>query len=151
MYKVSLHRYYHRTKDGKLQNSPYVDNSYKWAGGGFVSTAPDLVKFGNALLASYNHWQYQTKASNEAICDEVMGKRFKYLLKPSTVAMMWKPVVKISDANSFSDVHYGMGWFVEESSEGVVGGRRKMMTVSHTGGAVGASCVLTIIPAEEGG
>src|SRR2546425_13058799 len=26
------------------------DNSYKWAGGGFVSTAEDLVKFGSALL-----------------------------------------------------------------------------------------------------
>ena len=30
--------------------SPPVDNSYKWAGGGFVSTAEDLVTFGSALL-----------------------------------------------------------------------------------------------------
>jgi len=30
--------------------SPPVDNSYKWAGGGFLSTAEDLVKFGSALL-----------------------------------------------------------------------------------------------------
>ena len=30
--------------------SPPVDNSYKWAGGGFVSTAEDLVRFGSALL-----------------------------------------------------------------------------------------------------
>jgi len=27
-----------------------VDNSYKWAGGGFLSTAEDLVRFGSAML-----------------------------------------------------------------------------------------------------
>jgi hypothetical protein len=30
-----------------------VDNSYKWAGGGFLSNVQDLVKFGNAMLFSY--------------------------------------------------------------------------------------------------
>lgn len=32
-----------------------VDNSYKWAGGGFLSTAEDLVKFGNAMLYSFQY------------------------------------------------------------------------------------------------
>ena len=27
-----------------------MDNSYKWGGGGFLSTAGDLVQFGNILL-----------------------------------------------------------------------------------------------------
>lgn len=27
-----------------------MDNSYKWAGGGFMSTAEDLVQFGNSML-----------------------------------------------------------------------------------------------------
>ena len=31
-------------------NAPYVDNSYKWAGGGFISTTTDLIKFGEAHL-----------------------------------------------------------------------------------------------------
>lgn len=30
--------------------APAVDNSYKWAGGGFLSTAEDLVRFGSAFL-----------------------------------------------------------------------------------------------------
>ena len=30
--------------------APYVDNSYKWAGGGFVGTTEDLCKFGQAHM-----------------------------------------------------------------------------------------------------
>lgn len=30
--------------------APYVDNSYKWAGGGFVGTTEDLIRFGAAYL-----------------------------------------------------------------------------------------------------
>lgn len=43
-------RFYARQKDGSFENAPYVDNSYKWAGGGFVSTPEDLVRFGSALV-----------------------------------------------------------------------------------------------------
>ncbi|MPY87755.1 MAG: serine hydrolase [Luteitalea sp.] len=39
-------RYYEHDEDGRLVNAPYVDNSYKWAGGGFLSTPEDLVLFG---------------------------------------------------------------------------------------------------------
>uniref|UniRef100_H2ZK75 Beta-lactamase-related domain-containing protein n=1 Tax=Ciona savignyi TaxID=51511 RepID=H2ZK75_CIOSA len=38
----------YQRKNGKLLNSPYVDLSYKWAGGGFISTVGDILKFGNA-------------------------------------------------------------------------------------------------------
>ena len=41
---------YYDMDHGKVINAPYVDNSYKWAGGGFISTSEDLVKFGNAML-----------------------------------------------------------------------------------------------------
>ncbi|HUF25829.1 MAG TPA: serine hydrolase domain-containing protein [Gemmatimonadaceae bacterium] len=43
-------RFYERGRDGVLLNAPYVDNSVKWAGGGFLSTAEDLVRFGSAHM-----------------------------------------------------------------------------------------------------
>jgi len=43
-------RFYDKAKNGDLENAPYVDNSFKWSGGGFLSTAEDLVRFGSAML-----------------------------------------------------------------------------------------------------
>ncbi len=45
-------RFYRRREDGTLLHAPYQDSSYKWAGGGFLSTAEDLVRFGSAHLQS---------------------------------------------------------------------------------------------------
>ena len=42
-------RFYERTEDGTIGNAPYVDNLYKLAGGGYLSTAQDLVRFGCAM------------------------------------------------------------------------------------------------------
>ncbi|OPJ70137.1 hypothetical protein AV530_019360 [Patagioenas fasciata monilis] len=77
-------RCYVYNKKGRLVNAPYVDNSYKWAGGGFLSSVGDLLKFGNALLYSYQAGQF--KSTN--------GKLLPGYLKPDTVAMMWTPVPK---------------------------------------------------------
>lgn len=35
---------------GELMPAPFTDNSYKWAGGGLLSTPEDLVRFGIGLL-----------------------------------------------------------------------------------------------------
>lgn len=43
-------RFYQRDSSGNFVVAPAVDNSYKWAGGGFLSTAEDLVRFGSAHL-----------------------------------------------------------------------------------------------------
>ena len=43
-------RFYELPKGGVVENAPYVDNSYKWAGGGLLSTAEDLTRFGSAIL-----------------------------------------------------------------------------------------------------
>ncbi len=44
-------RFYTMGLGGQVVNAPYVDNSYKWAGGGFLSTPEDLLIFGNAHLS----------------------------------------------------------------------------------------------------
>src|SRR5437667_4791868 len=43
-------RFYERGADGGFVLAQPVDNSYKWAGGGFGSAAEDVVKFGSAML-----------------------------------------------------------------------------------------------------
>ncbi len=37
-------------RDDQVLNARFTDNSYKWAGGGFLSTAEDLARFGAGLL-----------------------------------------------------------------------------------------------------
>jgi serine beta-lactamase-like protein LACTB len=39
-------------------NAANVDNSYKWAGGGFLSNVTDLISFGNAMLYSYQAGEF---------------------------------------------------------------------------------------------
>ncbi len=41
-------RFYVRNQDSGVVNAPFVDNSYKWAGGGFLSTPEDMLLFANA-------------------------------------------------------------------------------------------------------
>lgn len=43
--------FYHRTAAGTVINGPAVDNSDVWAGGGFLSTAEDLVRFAHGVVA----------------------------------------------------------------------------------------------------
>lgn len=41
---------FYEIRGGDLVPAPFTDNSYKWAGGGLLSTPEDLVRFGIALL-----------------------------------------------------------------------------------------------------
>lgn len=43
-------RFYTRANSGQVINAPYVDNSCKWAGGGFLATSDDLARFAQAHL-----------------------------------------------------------------------------------------------------
>jgi len=82
-------RFYDRRAEGGYSPSATVDNSYKWAGGGFLSTAEDLVRFGSALL----------------------GPGF---LKNATLELLFTPQhTAAGDATP-----YGIGWFVAKDSLG---------------------------------
>ena len=41
---------FYRIEEGGIVPARFTDNSYKWAGGGFLSAAEDLARFGAALL-----------------------------------------------------------------------------------------------------
>jgi CubicO group peptidase (beta-lactamase class C family) len=41
---------FYQFQDEKVVEAPTVDNSYKWAGGGFIGTTEDLCKFGQAHM-----------------------------------------------------------------------------------------------------
>jgi len=75
-------------EDGVVYNAPYVDNSYKWAGGGYLSTATDLLKFGNAMLANT-------------------------LLQPETFELL----IRSQKTRSGEATGYGIGWRILEIDE----------------------------------
>ena len=74
--------------DGTYRNTPYEDLSYKWAGGGFLSTAEDLARFGSALLKPG-------------------------FLKQDTLAMIFSRQ-KTSDGQK---TKYGLGWFIHDTGD----------------------------------
>ncbi|XP_036431983.1 serine beta-lactamase-like protein LACTB, mitochondrial [Colossoma macropomum] len=129
-------RSYHFNKKGRIVNCPYVDNSYKWAGGGFLSTAGDLLLFGNAMLYSYQI----------ADLKDTSGL-LPGFLKPHTAKAMWAPVDK-TEASWDKDGLYAQGWLVVEKQQKYGQCRFRRHYVSHTGGAVGASSVLLVLPSE---
>jgi serine beta-lactamase-like protein LACTB, mitochondrial len=82
-------RFYEIPKDGPVGNALYVDNSYTRAGGGFLSTAEDLVRFGSAL--------------------QQPG-----FLKADTLKTMFKS----QKTTAGGETGYGIGWFVHKSQSG---------------------------------
>ncbi|XP_029379284.1 serine beta-lactamase-like protein LACTB, mitochondrial isoform X1 [Echeneis naucrates] len=130
-------RYYRLNKRGHIVNCPYVDNSYKWAGGGFLSTVGDLLLFGNALLYSYQ------VAHLKDTKDVQPG-----FLKPKTAIDLWAPVDR-TEGSWDTDGMYAQGWLVVEKLQKYGQCRKRRHYVSHTGVAVGASSVLLVLPVEE--
>ena len=150
---LHLFRHYVRGQNGCLKNTAYLDNSYKWAGGGFISNAKDLVQFGNAMLTCYQLPEMipvQKSISDSPIRPSSHESRtVKGILDHHTVIDMWKPVVSdIGFSSRGPLLDYGMGWLMQQGDVGVVGGKAKPFCVGHTGGAVGASSVLLIVPQD---
>ncbi|MEQ9439372.1 MAG: serine hydrolase domain-containing protein [Cyclobacteriaceae bacterium] len=88
--KIIAHRtsFYVLVND-TIYNAPYVDNSYKWAGGGFLSTTEDLITFGKTMMQPG-------------------------FLKEETLSTLFD-TQKISDGNP---TDYGIGWFDRKDESG---------------------------------
>lgn len=80
-------RFYEHRK-GRLVNAALVDNSYKWAGGGLLSTPVDLVKVGCQLLRPT-------------------------ILRPKTAALLVTPQRLLDGANT----NYGLGWRIGRDAQ----------------------------------
>lgn len=118
-----------RNEKKALVNVPYVDNSYKWAGGGILSTVGDLIKYGNQLLKSY---QQTDLTSNKT-----------YLNSSTMKSYLWSP----QSQPPKDDLPYGLGWHLKLDKEN----NSKVKYVYHTGGAVGSTTCLLIIPTDSNG
>ena len=78
-------RWYHQEKSGPVQNAGVLDSSYKIPGGGFLSSAEDMARYEEAMLADK-------------------------LVKRSTRDLLWT-AQKTTDGK-FTE--YGMGWGVSQ-------------------------------------
>jgi CubicO group peptidase (beta-lactamase class C family) len=82
-------QFYERASSGEFEIAPPVDNSYKWAGGGFLSTAEDLARFGSAHLQPG-------------------------FLKQDTLTLFFTP----QKTNDGKEINVGIGWFVDKDADG---------------------------------
>ncbi len=120
VFDIVPHRARGYTKiDGKVQNAGLMDSSYKIPGGGWDTTAEDLVRLGIALME---------------------GK----ILKQDSLALMWTPtklpVWSAANPNG-KPSSYGFGFGVSD-----VHGEKY---IAHSGGQQGTSTDMEIIPSRK--
>ncbi|CAL8105090.1 unnamed protein product [Calicophoron daubneyi] len=117
---------YRRDSKGVLENTPMIDNSYKWAGGGILSTAPDLIRLANHLAYIYMDWIDSSGVISRQALDQ-----------------LWTA----SAVNPDSEWQPGLGWFLSRRSGGPVTNPHPgpdRLYVRHTGGAIGGTTVLLL-------
>ena len=106
-------RFYERDSEGRIVNAPHVDNSYKWAGGGFLSNPEDLVRFGVAHMEPG-------------------------FLQAETLELLQTSQVR----RDGTATNYGIGWRTGVQDDGDE-------TLGHSGGSVGGTTLLLIVPAHD--
>ncbi len=85
-------RFYSKSKSGVVQNSEFLDSSYKIPGGGWLSSADDMAAFEVAILADR-------------------------LVKRSTRDSMWTPQhASVPDIAEEKHRNYALGWGVGDSA-----------------------------------
>lgn len=86
--------YVYREDIGETIHAGFTDNSYKWAGGGYVSNTEDLARFASALLAP------------------------GFLSRKSLTLMFTPQRLKGGESASAGGVPVGIGWRIDEDPEG---------------------------------
>ena len=120
-------RFYGTLSDGRVVNAPFVDNSYKWAGGGFISSVEDLVRFGSAHL------------------------------EPGFLSQQALDLLFTSQRTSDGEeTGYGIGWRVltfgelfPENSDMRSSPMARLAVMQHGGSSVGGRAILLLIPEER--
>jgi CubicO group peptidase (beta-lactamase class C family) len=100
---------------------PDPDPSYKWAGGGLLSTPTDLVRMAGGLMTGG-------------------------ILGPGTVEELWTPL-PLPDGQP-NPQNYGLGWRIDPGAAGE-DGRESLRTVHHGGSIIGGSSFLLLLPEDE--
>lgn len=80
---------FYEISNDKIAVAPYVDNSYKWAGGGFISTAEDMIRFAH-------------------------GHMYGDYLQAESLALLTTSQV----TNNGKKTNYGIGWRSGEDKKG---------------------------------
>lgn len=109
---------FYEVKDGYYKNVYAVNNSNKWAGGGFVSTPQDMVKFGNAVLS-------------------------QALVSQPTLDTLFTPQ-RLYDG-TLNEEGYALGWRVSKEKM-LFNGREATYIVHHGGTALGSTSFLVLFP-----
>jgi len=106
-------------------SSHKVNLSYKWAGGGLISTPSDMVKMGNALLAD-------STFINRTIRDD-----------------FWEPVVLAN--GKVNEQQYASGWrsYKSYATEHLLGEDTGVWMVHHGGVSKGSMNLLALFPEYE--
>jgi CubicO group peptidase (beta-lactamase class C family) len=101
-------KFYEVNEAGEIVEAPTIDVSYKWAGGGFLSTVEDLVTYGSAWLPGSTF--LKKKTLNEVFTNQKTSKG--------------------------DEVLYGIGWRIQQDPDGkpvyhhggnIMGGRAFIM------------------------
>lgn len=137
-----------------------------------VSTAKDLVRFGTAILTSYNEIenskihlsaksvkidalvttnQIADKSSQSDKQDQnrnsnITKPNLNPILTPSSTKLMLGRIVNAFDSAQYPNLGYSLGWMVDEGEVGVACGQDSPLFFGHTGSAIGGSSVLLVFP-----
>ncbi len=103
---------------GRVRAAPPTNSSYKWSGGGLVSTATDLVRFGAGMLG-----------------DEIVSADVR--------TEMFTP--RLLRDGSPNPMRYGLGWRAASVAD-PTDSARQLSVVYHGGSGIGAESALVLIP-----